>query len=223
MQSGGCSACRRSVSDLANVLWVIANASFDRQSQFALAPQMDGGSGRGPHGRQGLPFEQRGKSTIAEVFADALLPDVGNSFVEYMPVSDDLALRVKAETGTDISGFKHVLDEDHIRHVREFHGPHGKADRGVPDGTRGLLAQIVEEADTISAVPPDPADQADSGGLLFRKKVGGGEWLIATQLRTKRRHLALKTLKLARKSGRARSPAAVLLRGPEALRSNRPG
>ena len=83
----------------------------------------ESGSPRGRSSRHRLLYEQRRRATVADVLADALLPEPGNSFAEYLPVSDELATRVKFETGLNVAGHRHIVDEDHIRHVRELHGP----------------------------------------------------------------------------------------------------
>ena len=162
-------------------------------------------SARVPNGTQGqleqsFGQEQREKQeTSATNFADRVLELVrtalsrrsGNkAFIDIGPVSDAVATRIKEDTGLDVSGYTHSLDESGVRHIFNQHGDEEtEQERGqvaVTEEDFARLREVVAEPDSIR-----PGNDANT--VIFAKKFGN-TWHYVQEVRTGRKKLAAKTL-----------------------------
>lgn len=129
----------------------------------------------------------------------ALRRKEGNrAFIEIAPVSDEVAQRVKQETGLDVAGFAHSLDESGVRHIFQKHGnAKAEAARGqvaVTEEDFARLPDVVAQPDKISR-----GRDTDDGKptVVFEKRMGDTVYYVQ-EVRNRRGKLAAKTLWKAR-------------------------
>ncbi len=102
--------------------------------------------------------------------------------------------RVAENTGFNVAGYKATFDNSSVGHVMNRHGIGNEKDKNQLPMT---LNDFSYEVYVMSA--PDliePTHKTDSGldAVLFSKVIGGNNYVIVKELRTRRKHLATTTM-----------------------------
>lgn len=64
-------------------------------------------------------------------------------------VSDVLANKMKAEYGVDLSHYRHVLNDNDIRHIFNRHGPHTKEKYPITENDLKGIPRIIKNANEV--------------------------------------------------------------------------
>ena len=146
---------------------------------------------RGPDGRWVSYTE-----ALRRMYENVLAKQGGDSrvWIHGPLVGSDEARRVRAETGVDICGYRHIAYENDVWHSARRHGPGYETDpQQDPIGPEDIqLAQaIFQHPDHVEEAP---MWQSGVQGLLYEKHLG--TWYVqAEAILTGRKHLALKSLR----------------------------
>jgi hypothetical protein len=108
-------------------------------------------------------------------------------------VADELAQRIKAETGLDVTGYRRSIDVSEARHIARDHGPAARAttERGalpVTEEDIGRYFDIVEKPDAIYA----SRNKRGNSVLIHEKQIGDWHYVVE-EVRAGKRMLALET------------------------------
>ncbi len=123
--------------------------------------------------RSGASGEDAIEGLADAVFSDTLnLPKDRVVEIRLGRVSDQLAVRVEAETGIDLAGMDHAIDTQQLRHANTGHGPENEnqADQEpLSPEVLSMYVQVVENSDRISKT------RKKGGGntIRFEKDVNG--------------------------------------------------
>lgn len=133
---------------------------------------------------------------------------------KYHEVTQNEADRLKKETGLDVSGHSHALDNYSVRHIMKEH-------TGEREVLRGQIPLTKEDFEKIPEIVTDwdrarHAGKTNIGreGILYKKKIGDFFYLIE-EVRTKRKTLVPVTFYKKRATPDAQAPAQT----PEAFRT----
>ena len=119
----------------------------------------------------------------------------GKPFVDYMEVNDDAVAEARAQ-GLNIAGYKHVLDESAVKHVDKRHGEKGvettRGQEAIRDGDFESIAEVVSTPDKriYGFKTKDGNDVIASVKIL-----ADGTMAVVEEIRTRRRKLAVKTMR----------------------------
>ena len=118
-----------------------------------------------------------------------LLPDSDHAAqLDLRAVSDAHAQRIKDDTGLDVSGFRHAIETDQLRHAFENHGPGSSQDPTNIPITPELVSfylDTVEDPDELDKVKR----KKGSGPTITYRKVIDGVAVIVQQIRAKDKKL----------------------------------
>ena len=151
-----------------------------------------GADGRGVSGQQ-----QGVVARILGLVRAALANKRGGNkaFVDFAPVTAQVAARVKENAGLEVSGYVHLLDESGARHIHDEHGnPETEAARGqiaITEEDFARLPQIVSAPDDVYA-GETLADGTPT--VIFKKRMEDGTVCYVQEVRTGRKKLAAKNL-----------------------------
>ena len=139
--------------------------------------------------------------TIKELIAYALASAKGLIKKVVAPVSKKLITDLKSK-GIDIdANYKHVLDNNAIRHALKQHGGAGEYKRGqIPLSDKDFenISDIVENYDTISV----EQGKRGNGNIIYSKTYSDGTTIYVEEERSKRKELAAVTMWKMKKSTR---------------------
>lgn len=99
-----------------------------------------------------MDFAEQWKAAVSRLY-DFALTDIGKKRGGFSPVSDELAARILAELRVDVTGYRHMIDADGIRHIHKQHGGSKEFLRGqVPIVKEDILRlrMIVTKPERIS-------------------------------------------------------------------------
>jgi hypothetical protein len=127
-------------------------------------------------------------------------PGSGSFALGFGALPDEVAARIRTQTGLDVRGLVHVMQRDELRHVWRRHGPEGDDIRVRPLTLEDLanLPRWLREADRFRH---DGATHQGLPVLRAEKDLPDGTLVIVETVRAARGLLALKTAYFARKGG----------------------
>jgi hypothetical protein len=111
-------------------------------------------------------------------------------FAELGNVSNDLVEKIKKETGVDVAGYTHSLDESAVRHIIKEHGD------DEYETSRGQIAVTHDDLANISSIISNPdtvAKGKDDNTIEVSKRIGEHIY-VAQEIRTGRKKLAVVTM-----------------------------
>ncbi len=148
---------------------------------------------------EGVANEDAIKAFVEAVLSGRLTPDPSKKAqLKFGPVSDNVAHRVKTDTGLDVGGFVRVIEADEVIHAFERHGP-GKERRSgqvpiSPDAV-AIYLEVVENPDKVTA----RRRKGLAPTILYEKRVDG--FVVAVEeVRAKKKALAFKSMWIKRKN-----------------------
>lgn len=163
------------------------------------------------------------KSTMRAIRAflpKALARKSGNDlWLDYDRVSDDEARKIKAQTGLDVAGYTHSLDESAARHMLKEHGDPGR---------QAALGQLPLTEDDLTRLPGivHNFDSVSRGNklrgldtVIFSKIFPDGTHYFVEEVRTGRRKLAAKTMWKERAAAPRAAPEGGVAHTSETFRS----
>lgn len=89
-------------------------------------------------------------------------------------VSPGLSGKMQEEYGVDISGKRHVLTDNDIRHIFNRHGPHTKEAMPVTADDIKAIPYIIENADDVYYLPRDDG----KSGLMYQYRHNGTTYYL---------------------------------------------
>lgn len=108
------------------------------------------------------PTQHKGKADLSEIFQVATSRTDGNrSFANISHISGSMAQKVEQETGVDVSGWVHGIDEAAIRHILRKHGDSAK------EAKRGQIAVTQQDIENLGNILNSP-DTVKYGGINDR-------------------------------------------------------
>lgn len=122
------------------------------------------------HGNQYLEAEGKIKAVLAGRSEEAV----------FASVSPEMAVKIKAATGMDFTGYKHLIDSEGLRHMVKEHGPGRETRSGqVPITREDILKipQIVSNPDTIEK--GGISERRQLQGVVFSKRFNGTTYYVA--------------------------------------------
>jgi hypothetical protein len=127
-------------------------------------------------------------------------PGSGSFALGFGALPDEVAARIRTQTGLDVRGLVYVMQRDELRHVWRRHGPEGDDIRVRPLTLEDLanLPRWLREADRFRH---DGATHQGLPVLRAEKDLPDGTLVIVETVRAARGLLALKTAYFARKGG----------------------
>lgn len=136
---------------------------------------------------------------LVSLASEAVEGKEGNKrFIDYRPVTHREALDIQSNTGIDVEGYVHVLDESSVRHMFRRHGdPVVEAKRGQVAITledMALLPVIVSQYDSVERGKEEPGKLPT---IVFKKLIGDWYYFVE-EVRSRRRKLAAKTIRKTR-------------------------
>ena len=169
--------------------------------------------------RGGLFQNPQGVGTIPELY-DFSLSDKTNrkAEIKYATVGPQEAARLKRDTGLDVEGFEHSIDNYAIRHIHKNHGdPTAEEARGQIAITKDDISKIPEIVESPDSIIPLKTDSGRDG-IGYTKKVNGHVFYVE-EVRTKRNQLATVSMRIFKAggstpAGQGQSGASILPREP---------
>jgi hypothetical protein len=113
-------------------------------------------------------------------------------WVDWKPVGPDEAAKLKAQTGWDVQGYRHVIVWAEVAHARNRHGEGSHAKRKITDGDFLKIPFYIENAQRIMA----GKKLTGTGCPAIRYEYTGpdGKTVVVEEIRTKRKKLAFKSM-----------------------------
>jgi hypothetical protein len=116
-------------------------------------------------------------------------------WMSYRKVNLGEAIAIFEQTGVDVAGYAHTIDDSALEHIWRLHGPHGSQLH------RGMLPLSAEDIHRIPEITAHP-DRIENGGstpagvdtIRYFKRTNGWVFYLEEQ-RTGRKELAAKTMK----------------------------
>lgn len=172
-----------------------ANGEWDESKH----PRADNGQ-FGSGGGSADPSAHKGKSELTEIFDIATSRRDGNkSFANIAKVSDVTASQIEKETGLDVKGWTHGIDEAAVRHIIKRHGDPQK------EAKMGQIAVTKQDIEQIETVINSP-DSVEYGGIndrgnetLIIKKTLGDKTICIQELRTGNKKLSVVSMYIKKK------------------------
>lgn len=163
-------------------------------------PRDDGGEFTESGGGSSTQSEHKGKSELTEIFDIATSRRDGNkSFANIAKVSDLTATQIEKETGLDVKGWTHGIDEAAVRHIIKRHGDPAK------EAKMGQIAVTKQDIEQIENVINSP-DSVEYGGIndrgnetLIIKKTLGDKTICIQELRTGNKKLSVVSMYIKKK------------------------
>ena len=201
-----------------NILSALAQGAEHLTTKHLDAQQQGGAQAEGVAGdaagaargrlSQGAPQTEQGaaqqagkKSGIAARIVSMVRAALANkrggnkAFVDFAPVTAEVAARIKENAGLEVSGYVHSLDESGARHIHDEHGdPETEAARGqiaITEEDFARLPEIVSAPDDVYA-GETLADGTPT--VIFKKRMEDGTVYYVQEARKGRKKLAAKTL-----------------------------
>lgn len=162
-------------------------------------PRADNGQ-FGSGGGSSSQSAHKGKSELTEIFDIATSRRDGNkSFANIAKVSETTASQIKKETGLDVKGWTHGIDEAAVRHIIKRHGD------PVKEAKMGQIAVTKQDIEQIETVINSP-DSVEYGGIndrgnetLIIKKTLGDKTICIQELRTGNKKLSVVSMYIKKK------------------------
>lgn len=169
-----------------------------------------------PKGHEFYGNQYGARRKIREVVSAA--EDGTNEVVveNYHEVTKSEAARLKEETGLDVSGYSHAVDNYSVRHIMKEHSGEKEILRGQIPVTKEDFEKIPEIVTTWDRASYAGKTNIGRDGILYEKRIGDVFYLIE-ETRTKRKTLVPVTLYKKRATPDAQAPAQT----PETFRTQR--
>lgn len=163
-------------------------------------PRADNGQFGTGGGGSAEPVAHKGKSELTEIFDIATSRRDGNkSFANIAKVSDVTASQIEKETGLNVKGWTHGIDEAAVRHIIKRHGD------PVKEAKMGQIAVTKQDIEQIETVINSP-DSVEYGGIndrgnetLIIKKTLGDKTICIQELRTGNKKLSVVSMYIKKK------------------------
>lgn len=151
--------------------------------------------GRRAHLEQMLADKQLAASAAkAQSAAHAMMNTRSETRVHRIDIPSQVLQKVAENTGLNVAGYKATFDNSSVGHVMNRHGIGNEKDKNQVPMTLndfGYEVYVMSAPDLI-----EPTHRTDSGldAVLFSKVIGGNNYVIVKELRTRRKHLATTTM-----------------------------
>jgi ATP-dependent helicase/nuclease subunit A len=112
--------------------------------------------------------------------------------VEYRPVDDAEAHRIRRDAGLDVSGYTHMIDRSGLRHILASHGEGAETRAGhLPIAKEDILMlpKITADCDSIEAL----VTKQGLAAIRYKKRIDGYVFYVE-EVRTGKKRLAAKTM-----------------------------
>ena len=158
-------------------------------------PRAENGQFGGGGGEKQTEKPSKGKTDLGSLFQTAISNSGGNAvYSDFAIIDGKTAGIVKAETGIDISGWKHSIGEADIRHILKKHG------NEKTENSRGQRAVTQQDIEKLPEILSDFDDMQYSGTnefgnetFLVRKRIDD-EIYCAQEVWTGRKKMVVKSM-----------------------------
>ena len=158
-------------------------------------PRAENGQFGGESGEKQTEKPSKGKTDLGSLFQTAISNSGGNAvYSDFAVIDGKTAGIVKAETGIDISGWKHSIGEADIRHILKKHG------NEKTENSRGQRAVTQQDIEKLPEILSDFDDMQYSGTnefgnetFLVKKRIDD-EIYCAQEIWTGRKKMVVKSM-----------------------------
>lgn len=122
----------------------------------------------------------------------------------YADVSAEMAGRIKASTGEDVAGFRHLVDHDALVHINKQHGVGREDQEGHEPVTREDILKIPEIVDTPDTIEPGQTGRGFKA-IKYGKRYSGTTYFVE-EVWSREKVLAAKTMYKTKAPGESATP-----------------